>query len=436
MVSTSGSSIRVPSLRLHKASGQAVTTVRGRDIYCGRYGSPESEANYRRVIADLVASGPEVVRHHGLPRPGSRQRAFAPPTARAISVSELLLAYVEFAEREYLPPSRETEIVKVACKTVRELFGDVAAGEFGLRQLKAVRQNWIDQGRARKYINAKIGRVVRIWQWGAEEELVPASAWHALKSLRGLRYGRSVAKESEPKECVPESDFLAVVPRLATPVRAILELLWWTGARSGEIWSLRTCDIVRDCEPWQYCPKQHKNAHRGHNRVIFFGPKARAVLKPFLDDKNPGKYLFSPADVVRAKREAAKVPHRSDARRAQAAATKRKQEARARLAKTGKARPKSSRQPGDRYNRNSFANALRRCCERHSLAYFNPHRLRHTARSRLEELVGEAAAAAVTGKAFASDETRATLGHTHRAMTARYGGPSHGLAAVTMEQYG
>jgi integrase len=261
MVSASGSGIRVPSLRLHKASGQAVTTVRGRDIYCGRYGSPESEANYRRVIADLVASGPEVVRHHGLPRSGSRRQAFVPPTARAISVAELLLAYVEFAEREYLPPSRESEIIKVAAKTVRELFGTVPAGEFGLRQLKAVRQKWIDQGRARKYINAKIGRVVRIWQWGAEEELVPASTWHALKSLRGLRYGRSAAKESEPKECVPESDFLAVVPGLAAPVRAILELLWWTGARSGEICSLRTCDIVRDSEPWQYCPTHHKNAH-------------------------------------------------------------------------------------------------------------------------------------------------------------------------------
>lgn len=436
MVSASGSNIRVPSLRLHKASGSAVVTVRGRDIYCGKWGTPEAEAHYRRVIADLIASGPEVVRHHGLPRPDGKRRAFIPPTARAISVSELLLAYVEFAEGYYRPPSRETEIIKVSCKAVRELFGDTPAAEFGPRQLKAVRQQWIEQGRARKYINAKIGRIVRIWQWGGEEELVPAATWHALKCLRGLRFGRSEAKETEPIESVPEADFWTVVPGLSAPVRAILELLWWTGARSGEICALRTCDIVRDSEPWQYCPERHKNAHRGHKRVIFFGPKSREILKEFLDDENPEKFLFSPADTVRVQREAAKVPHRSDIRRARAAANKRRLEAKQRLEETGKSRPKSSRRPGDRYNRHSLANAVRRFCDRTGKAYFNPHRLRHTTRTRLEQLVGEAAAAAVQGKSFASDETTAALGHANRLMTAKYGSPSYGLAAVTMEQHG
>ncbi len=436
MVSISGSNIRVPSLRLHKHSGNAVVTVRGRDIYCGKWGTPEAEAHYRRVIADLVASGPEVVRHHGLARPGGQRRAFVPPTARAITVSELLLAYVEFAEGYYRPPSRETEIIKNTCKAVRELFGDIQAAEFGPRQLKAVRQRWIDGGLARKYINAKVGRVIRIWKWGGEEQLVPASTWHSLKCLAGLRFGRSGAKETPPKESVPDTDFWSVVPALSAPVRAIFELLWWTGARSGEISALRTCDIIRDSEPWHYCLDKHKTAHHGHKRVIFFGPKARAVLEPFLDNDNPEKFLFSPAAAVHAQRAAAKVSSRSDVRRARSAATKRRLEAKQRLKKTGKSRPKSSRRPGERYNRHSLANALRRYCKRHNKTYFNPHRLRHTTRSRLEELVGEAAAAAVRGESFASNETTATLGHAHRSMAAKYGSPSYGLAAMTMEQYG
>lgn len=436
MVSASGSSIRVPSLRLHRASGQAVVTVRGRDIYCGKYGTTAAEANYQRVIADIRASGAEVVRHLGAPRPGGRRRAFIAPAARVLSVAELLLAYVEHAEREYPPPSRETEIIKVACKTVRELFSDVPADEFGLRQLKAVRQKWIDEGLARKYINAKIGRIKRIWQWGAEEELVPASTWHTLKSLKGLGFRRFGAAESKPAEIVPESDFLAVVPRVSAPVRAILELLWLTGARSGEICSLRTCDIIRDCAPWQYCPEKHKNAHRGHNRVIFFGPKARAILQPFLDEANPEKPLFSPAAAVRARQEAEKVSHRSDARRIRAAANKRRLEAKKRLAKTGKSRPKSSRKPAERYNRHSLANALRRCCRRIGVTYFNPHRLRHTARTRIDELVGRAAGASVVGKEFASEEAQAILSHASNRMTQRYGGVCYGLAAMTMERHG
>lgn len=436
MVSGSRSGIRLPSLRLHKASGQAVVTVRGRDIYCGRYGSADAEEHYRRVIAELLASGREVVRHLGVTKSGSRHREFSTPARQAITVAELLLAYIEHAEGYYKPPSREIEIVKITCRTVRELFGNLSASEFGVRQLKAVRQQWIDQAKARKYINAKIGRVVRIWQWGAEEELVPASAWHSLKALRGLRAGRSSAKEPLKPRPVLESDFRKAMTGLRPPVRAILELLWLTAARSGEICALRTRDIVRDCEPWQYRLEQHKSALKGHERVIFFGPRARAILATFLDEGDPERFLFSPADVARAQKQEAMVPHRSEARRAQAAANKRRIAAKRRRAETGKSRPKSPRRAGDRYNRHSLGNALRRCCGRLGVPYFNPHRLRHTARIRIDELEGRAAGAAVAGLEFASEESQATLGHASKKMTQRYGGVSYSLAAITMERHG
>ena len=37
-------SVRTPSYRLHKPTGQAVVTLSGRDIYLGKYGSIESKA--------------------------------------------------------------------------------------------------------------------------------------------------------------------------------------------------------------------------------------------------------------------------------------------------------------------------------------------------------------------------------------------------------
>ena len=54
-----------PTYRLHKQSGQAVTTVRlpdgrRRDVLLGRYQSPESKAEYQRVLAELSAA-PEAV---------------------------------------------------------------------------------------------------------------------------------------------------------------------------------------------------------------------------------------------------------------------------------------------------------------------------------------------------------------------------------------
>jgi hypothetical protein len=32
---------RIPSYRLHKPSGQAVVTINGKDIYLGRFNSPD-----------------------------------------------------------------------------------------------------------------------------------------------------------------------------------------------------------------------------------------------------------------------------------------------------------------------------------------------------------------------------------------------------------
>src|SRR3954470_14783118 len=43
---------RVPSYRYHKASRQAVVVIRGRSFYLGPWNSPESKAEYRRVVAE------------------------------------------------------------------------------------------------------------------------------------------------------------------------------------------------------------------------------------------------------------------------------------------------------------------------------------------------------------------------------------------------
>ena len=46
---------RNPSYRKHRASGQAIVTIGGRDIYLGPYGTKASKAEYDRVIAEWLA---------------------------------------------------------------------------------------------------------------------------------------------------------------------------------------------------------------------------------------------------------------------------------------------------------------------------------------------------------------------------------------------
>jgi hypothetical protein len=48
---------RTPSYCLHKASGQAVVRIAGKDCYLGEYGSPENRAEYDRLIGEWLSNG-------------------------------------------------------------------------------------------------------------------------------------------------------------------------------------------------------------------------------------------------------------------------------------------------------------------------------------------------------------------------------------------
>jgi hypothetical protein len=58
--------VRIPIYRRHKVSGQAVVSFLGRDVYLGKHGSEASQAEYRRLIAECVASDGQPTR----PNPG------------------------------------------------------------------------------------------------------------------------------------------------------------------------------------------------------------------------------------------------------------------------------------------------------------------------------------------------------------------------------
>ena len=49
--------ISVPKYRLHRASGQAVVTLNGRDFYLGKYNSQESKTAYNQLIAEWQMNG-------------------------------------------------------------------------------------------------------------------------------------------------------------------------------------------------------------------------------------------------------------------------------------------------------------------------------------------------------------------------------------------
>ena len=51
------STLRVPSYRHYKPTGQAVVTINGRDLYLGKWNTAASRADYDRLIAEFLANG-------------------------------------------------------------------------------------------------------------------------------------------------------------------------------------------------------------------------------------------------------------------------------------------------------------------------------------------------------------------------------------------
>ena len=389
--------LRTPSYRFHKPSGQAVVTLDGRDFYLGRFGSRESRGEYDRLLAEWLANG------RRLPAPASGQGV-------DMTINELILAYLRHADTYYVKngkPTTEPVNIRLAVRPLRKLYGDTLARDFGPLALKAVRQAMIDSGLCRSEVNKRVRHVVRAFKWAVGEEIVPPSIHHGLQAVSGLRRGRADVRESEPVKPVPEAFVDAIRPHVSRQVWAMVELQRLSGMRPGEVVIVRTSDLDTSGRVWVYTPESHKTEHHGRERRIYLGPQAQAILRPWLRTDLTA-YLFQPREAMEA--------YRAELRRNRKTPMTPSQEARAR-----KRTPKKS--PGDRYDTDSYRRAIAYGCKRAGIPKWHPHRLRHSAATRLR-------------KEFGLDVARAVLGHSTPVVTEVYAELDGAKAAEAMERVG
>lgn len=281
---------RPPKYRHHKASGQAIVTIEGRDHYLGLDGSPESHEKYQRLVAQWTERQTDSVCH---------------VTSSSIDVSnlrvcELLVAYLDFAKGYYVKngcPTGEYRNMKDAIRPLLDLYETTPVREFGPAALRAVREKMIASNLSRKVVNARINRIKRIFKWGVEHELVDSAVLQGLQSVSPLKEGRSKARETNRVMPVPQQHIDAVLARATTPVKAMISVQLLTGMRPGEVVLMRACDIDMSDRVWEYRPASHKTEHLGKERIILIGVQAQAIIGSFLKPEVDA-YLFSPKDVV------------------------------------------------------------------------------------------------------------------------------------------
>jgi integrase len=364
----------IPSYRLHKQSGQAIVTLTDgsghrRDVLLGQYGSAESQAEYARVLAEWQSNG------RRLPRGAST----------CLTVTEMISRYWRWAQGYYLDdegnPGQELDNLKVALRPLRKLYGHIPAKDFGPLALRAVQDELVGRGLSRNVVNARLNRIKRCFKWAASCELIPAGVYAALRTVTGIRHGRGAARETQPVKPVPIEHVEAVLPFLPEPVAALVRVQLLTGCRAGEAMGMRALDLNTSGAVWTYRPGSHKNQHRGLERVIYLGPQAQAVVRPFLTT-NLQAYLFSPRRYVET----------MHARRAERRVTRRTP---SELRRKRKEQP--LRKPAERYDRRGYRQAILRACAKAGVPPWSPLQLRHTVATLIRAKYGVEAARVILG---------------------------------------
>ncbi|HEX3655211.1 MAG TPA: site-specific integrase [Pirellulales bacterium] len=400
-----------PTYRRHKPSGQAVTTLSGRDVYLGKWGTAASKAAYDRVVGEWLARG--------------RTLPVEPST---LTIVELAAGYKRWAKTHYIQNGQLTKTYDTVVYAMRLLgksaYARTLAGEFGPLALKVFREKLVSRNLSRGYVNQLIAEVRRAFKWAVAQELLPPSVHQSLGCLPGLQRGRSAARETAAIEPIEDAIVQAVLPELPFVVADMVRLQRLTGARPAEICILRPGDVCCEGAVWEYRPQHHKTENKGRQRVIFFGPKAQDVLRPYLL-RAADAYCFQPAESEKRRRDAAHEQRTTLPSYGNCPGTNRKRN------------PK--RAPGSRYTTASYRRAIHRACDKADLKAHNerpdvadderivprwsPNRLRHTAGTEIR-------------KRFGLEAAQVALGHSRADVTQIYAERDLSKAAAIMSEVG
>lgn len=117
----------VPKYQLHRASGQAVVSLNGRDHHLGPHGTEVSKLAYDRLAAEWLQNG----------------RQLAGGADDGLTVVEVIAAYLRFAKTYYRKGKVQTSEyagVIAAVRPLKRLYAATPVADFDPLRLQTVRQ--------------------------------------------------------------------------------------------------------------------------------------------------------------------------------------------------------------------------------------------------------------------------------------------------------
>lgn len=313
------------------------------------------------------------------------------------TVARIAALYWEECKTIYQKNGKQTSTVdniKLALQKLIDTHGDMDASDFDaprLTELGHMMCHSVDRyGKPCRLglstVNARIQTIRRMYKWARTKGWVTREAAADVVMTPLLRRGRCEANAPEDVMPVAVEILNATIAAAPKTVADMIRVQVLTGMRPGELCSMRVVDIDRTAAVWIYIPRSHKNEHHGKDRVIAIGPKAQAILQPYIERRNIGDAVFWAADAHRERLEMSGSP-----------AWQAYQTARSRF------------KPSRAFQSATYANRIYQACDR---AFdptmekrkaknfdhrWNPHRLRHNAATIAREEMGAEAAQDLLG---------------------------------------
>lgn len=373
--------------------------------YFGRADDPRSRARYaeaRRVWEEARAAEAR--------KEETEQKARSGGIIQAALIAELIERYLIYAEERYQKHGKKTGTKDNIWYTLRPFlarYGAIDSADFGLDELEEYQRELDAGGKlCRNQINARIRIIIAMFTWGARhrgkngQRMVPPAVAGELRLIEKLRRGYCRAKDHPRKGAAPLEDIEKTAAELAEPIASMVRLQLLTGARPNEIREMKAREITKAGRSlWEYRPESYKTEHQeqdGERKIIFLGPKAVKILRPFMaaaEKEGREDYLFRPA---------------------QAAAERRRQSEAINDTKTPSRRERDAqraRKPGrrlnDHYTATAYRTAIKRGAERAGVPDFTPYQIRKARATEIDRKYGEQAAAIQLGH----KSIRTTLDH-------------------------
>ena len=333
---------QLPKYCLHKGSGQAYCRIAGDMHYLGKYGSDASRREYDRIMGEFIANGRQAYRHPD-----------------EITVSQLIIRYLDHVETELSLSESRKKNISIALRTLNELYGNQPVVAFGPSALRSLRKQWIEKGLGLVTINNYVNITKQVFDWGGEEEIIPADITNAVKLVKPLKSGHTSAVEYDDIKPVSDETVQKTLPYLNQQYQDMIIVQRRISGRPQDIINMRPCDVDRSDDLWVYCPftykTKKKDVAKNVCRKLFIGPRAQVILLPYLErcKDNPEQFVFM-------------------------------------------------RKSGKQYSTSQYGDAIAYACKKADIPRWSPNQLRHAGGTEVRNKFGLEYAQAVLGHANAS----------------------------------